>query len=63
MNIDRLTYETSRQRDGKWVCRCPQLPTVRAVHTDRAEAISRCVREAFTRAAEIAEERRFGVPE
>lgn len=61
--LDRCTYETRKLRDGRWECRCPQLPSVRAVHTDRAEAISRCVHQAFVRAAEIDEERRFGAPE
>lgn len=61
--LDRFTYDTRKLRNGSWECRCPQLPTVRAVHADRAEAISRCVREAFVRAAEIDEARRFGVPE
>jgi len=56
---DQLTFETTRRRDGKWQCRCPQLATVQTVHTDRAEAISRCVREAFARAAEVDADRRI----
>ena len=60
MNPDQLTYETRRRRDGRWECRCPQLPTARAIHTNRAEAIARCVHAAFTRAREIDCDRRFG---
>ncbi len=63
MSPDRLTYETRRLRNGQWECRCPQLPTVRAVHTSRTEAIARCVRDAFTRAREIDEAHRYGVHE
>ena len=57
---DKLTFETTRRRDGKWTTRCPQLATVQATHADRNEAISRCIRAAFDRAAEIDAERRFG---
>jgi hypothetical protein len=59
VNIDSLTYRIQRRRDSKWECVCPQLDGVRVVHTDRAEAISRCVREAFTRFYEIDCESRF----
>jgi hypothetical protein len=57
---DRLTFETSKLRSGKWQCRCPQLSSVQTVHADRSEAIARCVREAFARAAEIDADRAFG---
>jgi hypothetical protein len=59
MNLDHLTYRSHRRRDGKWECVCPQLDNCRSVHADRAEAISRCVREAFARFAEIDAERRI----
>jgi hypothetical protein len=59
VNLDSLTYRTFHRRDGKWETVCPQLDNCRAIHTDRAEAISRCVREAFKRFAEIDAERRI----
>jgi hypothetical protein len=58
VNLDGLTFQTSRGRDGKWTTRCPQFD-IRVTAKTRVDAIHRCTREAFSRFYEIDAERRF----
>jgi hypothetical protein len=58
VNLDNLTFETSRLRDGRWVTRCPQLD-IRATAKTRPDAINNCVNDSFRRFYEIDAERRF----
>jgi hypothetical protein len=62
VNLDRLTFETARQRDGRWVTRCPQLD-IRRIAKTRPDAIQACVNESFARAYEIDCESRFPTAE
>jgi len=59
MNIDSLTFNTSKDHD-RWVTVCPQLD-VRCTAKTRVEAIAACTDKAFKRFYELDAERHYSV--
>ena len=62
MRLDSLTFKTSRDRDNRWITRCPQLD-IRSIGKTRADSIKTCIDKSFRRFYEIDCERRFPTPE
>ncbi len=52
MNLDSLTFDTSRGRDGRWTTVNPQFG-IRVTRRSRLDAIFDCQREAFARFYEM----------
>lgn len=62
MNPDKMVFNTTQLRDGRWKTHCPYVD-VSATAKGRADAIQRCVTESFKRFYELDANRRYGVPE
>jgi hypothetical protein len=60
MNIDSLTYQTSRGRDGRWTTRCPQLD-IRVTASTRIDSLQLCINRSMSRFYELDADRHFGV--